>query len=87
MFFIGKLSFRHNKYSILIPPDINECDLLNPTHNCSLDSTICVNAVGNFTCDCLPGYIRTTSVLSCSGEWREGGREYNTLSNTRALLH
>ncbi len=48
--------------------DIDECDPANPVHDCDLGSTDCIDMVGSFRCDCLPGYTNLNSTTnSCEG--------------------
>ena len=51
----------YNTYSHNV--DIDEC--FNGTDNCS-SSALCINTVGNYTCDCLPGF--TGDGLNCTGK-------------------
>ena len=44
--------------------DINECETQNDT--CSDESAHCVNSVGNYSCQCNPGF--TGDGYNCSGK-------------------
>ena len=46
-----------------ITADINECETLNET--CSDENAECVNTVGNYSCQCKPGY--TGDGYNCAG--------------------
>ncbi|ESN96401.1 hypothetical protein HELRODRAFT_163462 [Helobdella robusta] len=45
--------------------DIDECKA--DTHSCSLDSTVCVNTIGSFQCQCKDGFLPTSSSFYCDG--------------------
>ena len=50
--------------SLLIPPDADEC--LMDIDNCHLN-TECVNTIGSFECQCLPGF--TGDGFNCQGKY------------------
>ncbi len=49
-------------YLCLLSAEINEC--VEETDNCS---QLCINTIGAFTCDCLPGYALSKDGATCSG--------------------
>ena len=51
-----------NGYDLQLLTDINECE--EGQHLCE---QICINTVGNYTCECEPGYSIHPNGLNCSG--------------------
>jgi len=48
----------------MMSTDINECDPVRPTHNCSVTSTVCVDTDGWFKCDCRVFFERSIHYIS-----------------------
>lgn len=64
MLFIIIIKKKEENLIIFFPIDINECISGSDLENvCPADTTICVNLIGSYRCDCAPGYIKdNTSV-------------------------
>ena len=62
---VKKTSFNIRFYLILTNLDIDECDPVDPKHDCHANAE-CINIAGSFQCNCLDGYIG--SGVECSGD-------------------
>ena len=58
--------YTHNMPTMYTHADIDECVSLNET--CLDENAHCVNSVGNFSCQCDPGF--TGDGYNCSGQLR-----------------
>ena len=65
---VSMLLFVYCLFVCLLLTDIDECSESDPTHNCDLSTTRCMNTIGNFSCECLQGFTNQGSPTSCEGK-------------------
>lgn len=76
LIFLNRSDMLLNHYNLNHLADINECEAEGGPggHRCGAN-TICVNTVGSYRCDCLPGYYHLGSGPDSVAEVHHNGTE------------